>query len=198
MTRDHPRLRGGTNGKTLDGGYATGPSPPTRGNQCYDRARRVIVGTIPAYAGEPYRRAACAVLAEDHPRLRGGTKVLVCVMLCPQGPSPPARGNRQYRCDISFELGTIPAYAGEPADQRGDQGEVQDHPRLRGGTCQAVINRYARLGPSPPTRGNRRSQFFHCGFTGTIPAYAGEPTVAITRASMQGDHPRLRGGTSRR
>ena len=114
MTRDHPRLRGGTNGKTLDGGYATGPSPPTRGNQCYDRARRVIVGTIPAYAGEPYRRAACAVLAEDHPRLRGGTPASPSAVIRIRGPSPPTRGNQGFGLCDAVPAGTIPACAGEP------------------------------------------------------------------------------------
>ena len=102
--------------------------------------RVVIVGTIPAYAGEPRARMPPYQEEKDHPRLRGGTVDWSRTLRQYEGPSPPTRGNldplqRRNRGD-----GTIPAYAGEPLKSAAAFSEYGDHPRLRGGTIIRQID----------------------------------------------------------
>ena len=89
--------------------------------------------------------------------------------------SPPTRGNLERYVFTRRGVGTIPAYAGEPSDQGTALRQVQDHPRLRGGTPCSRNWGVQQTGPSPPRRGNPFQSLILSGLAGTIPAYAGEP-----------------------
>ena len=120
----YPRLRGGS----LVGGGAMpsvlGLSPPTRGIQFLNGIAPHLIGSIPAYAGDPVRRARIAVLYAA-------------------GLSPPTRGIPRQVFRARVWTRSIPAYAGDPAAGVGWALHPWVYPRLRGGSaCPA----------SPPQR----------------------------------------------
>ncbi len=51
-----------------------GPSPRGRGNPGNAIAKMTPAGTIPAWAGEPWKKCARAACYGDHPRVGGGTE----------------------------------------------------------------------------------------------------------------------------
>lgn len=54
----------------------------------------------------------------DHPRVGGGTHEGFSQLALRQGPSPRGRGNRPGSFCVQGDLGTIPAWAGEPEQGR--------------------------------------------------------------------------------
>ncbi len=193
-----------------------GPSPRGRGNQ----SRAVLIalgnGTIPAWAGEPCRHSRRSRRSRDHPRVGGGTKRGRLSNLFEadhprvgggtggqsaddgggQGPSPRGRGNRRLALPGFCVAGTIPAWAGEPSDVHLVIVICRDHPRVGGGTIRALPPIVFFPGPSPRGRGNLNITAAGQTFSGTIPAWAGEPTPRSMRWRRQGDHPRVGGGTT--
>ena len=101
VSRDHPRLHGGTRDITPANPLDKGPSPPTRGNPRHHPGKPAGQGTIPAYTGEPPSRVWKMPLSRDHPRLHGGTSQLEILAANTTGPSPPTRGNHHERGEPS-------------------------------------------------------------------------------------------------
>ena len=91
--------------------------------------------------------------------------------------------------------GTIPAYAGEPGGVQADFFEVEDDPRVRGGTGSDIQLALLCMGRSPRTRGNLLLKPQPRRPLRTIPAYAGEPWCDRVAKSDGWDDPRVRGGT---
>ncbi len=116
--RVHPRVRGGT----LQNSLCSGDSH----------------GCIPACAGEPTERALVIEAAAVHPRVRGGTDSLGTLTPDGWGASPRARGNRMPATSAPFQVGCIPACAGEPAAEVQAGPAVGVHPRVRGGTSSGA------------------------------------------------------------
>ena len=85
-----------------------------RGNLAATMAEALIVGSIPAYAGEPNPADVQQVAVEVYPRVCGGTFAPSQIGGNPRGLSPRMRGNRRRRIARAVEQGSIPAYAGEP------------------------------------------------------------------------------------
>ncbi len=131
---DHPRVGGGTLVRRSKTHFQVGPSPRGRGNRCNGPCAREKGGTIPAWAGEP--------ATDEHKTAT------------PKGPSPRGRGNRIFRHLVSLAIGTIPAWAGEPRCLHLAGQQIQDHPRVGGGTPQHQQLKLVNRGPSPRGRGN--------------------------------------------
>ena len=132
--RDHPRAGGGT-GAALQSSMANrGPSPRWRGNPLHLQSAALLVGTIPALAGEPACCRRKRFVAGDHPRAGGGTGSLLCGRETGVGPSPRWRGNLTRTAGYRTHTGTIPALAGEPARYGRQARSPWDHPRAGGGT----------------------------------------------------------------
>ena len=91
-----------------------GLSPRVRGNRERNNLVPLCGGSIPAGAGEPFRRAAYQRETRVYPRGCGGTSVTSHQILVLVGLSPRVRGN--LALDVFWELGggSIPAGAGEP------------------------------------------------------------------------------------
>ena len=132
--RDHPRVLGGTAASNFSMMPSGGPSPRARGNPPAALERHQLGGTIPACAGEPRAIRLPSPPYRDHPRVRGGTPVLLYQFNRGSGPSPRARGNLCGLSGPEYRLGTIPACAGEPPSTHGTNSPPRDHPRVRGGT----------------------------------------------------------------
>ena len=151
---DHPRVGGGTGIATTLAVFGGGPSPRGRGNRDALSLAGVHGGTIPAWAGEPVSPPRSRSLAGDHPRVGGGTNALTSLLALVNGPSPRGRGNPLELRDALQDLGTIPAWAGEPARAPRCPSGPGDHPRVGGGTMDFTISASCWNGPSPRGRGN--------------------------------------------
>ena len=110
----YPRPRGGTLGFKPLSVLEAGLSPPTRGN-LHRAAQAPGAGrSIPAHAGEPFRRRTAGASPTVYPRPRGGTQRPRGLHPRQHGLSPPTRGNRRRARGLSPCRRSIPAHAGEP------------------------------------------------------------------------------------
>ena len=128
--------------------------------------------------------------------MRGGTIVLVAMLIGLGGLSPLARGNRLVHAQGSVLQGSIPACAGEPHMTRRSAHLRRVYPRLRGGTSAKPWVCWPRSGLSPLARGNPPRTGSAWRLPGSIPACAGEPPCGIGWRQSTRVYPRLRGGTS--
>jgi len=116
--RVHPRVRGGTGSSPTVALQRSGASPRARGN--------------------PTKQSLLWRLPWVHPRVRGGTDSLGTLTPDGWGASPRARGNRMPATSAPFQVGCIPACAGEPAAEVQAGPAVGVHPRVRGGTSSGA------------------------------------------------------------
>ncbi len=154
IPRGHPRVGGGTRCPIAAMAADAGPSPRGRGNR--QPLHRTTTGyrAIPAWAGEPSRRRPARCSAGGHPRVGGGTRDLIERGHLAPGPSPRGRGNHRLRAQQRQRVGAIPAWAGEPQEDRLECDVWAGHPRVGGGTGQPWWKTRPALGPSPRGRGN--------------------------------------------
>ena len=110
----YPRVCGGTN--ALPGGAhtAVGLSPRMRGNPAPARWQVTTLGSIPAYAGEPWQAAFAPREKRVYPRVCGGTRIRHRHCRHTYGLSPRMRGNHRVSGHYASDRRSIPAYAGEP------------------------------------------------------------------------------------
>ena len=151
-------------------------------------------GTIPARAGETPVDMLNGRTSADHPRSRGGNHSVGSFTSPMAGPSPLARGKQRLKLFNASDFGTIPARAGETPYIRQLGTVLRDHPRSRGGNTGAAASFCSHCGPSPLARGKLKKQTVKLASRGTIPARAGETSLAIFSFTCSTDHPRSRGG----
>ena len=114
---------------------------------------------------------------------------------CAIGLSPPVRGNPPACPPVPPAPRSIPACAGEP-DGRGRLCPVAKvYPRLCGGTMVLEYVRLSGMGLSPPVRGNPYLIRSRLAKVRSIPACAGEPSLAARSMERARVYPRLCGGT---
>ena len=165
-----------------------GLSPRVRGNPRIEAMVPSGNRSIPACAGEPrlQRRDRRRV----YPRVCGGT------------------GRLALRAGSAVSIRSIPACAGEPGYIQRLPALWGLSPRVRGNRSPGKIRPKPSVGLSPRVRGNRwilvHLSLYRdprvCGGTGrnevSIPACAGEPTLARYRAAAKKQvYPRVCGGT---
>ena len=174
-SRVYPRVCGGTRHRGRMVGRVAGLSPRVRGN-LRERERRMLMHrSIPACAGEPYRRRRSGGHTAVYPRVCGGTGAIYTRSMCRYGLSPRVRGNRCRMPSIVTSPGSIPACAGEPAPVSMPADRAAGlSPRVRG-----------NLPPRPTILHPRRS----------IPACAGEPPRSAHTCRLAQVYPRVCGGT---
>ena len=105
-----------------------------RGNPRALAIQHPVNRSIPAYAGEPGVRGVSNWLTEVYPRVCGGTAVPSLAPQSYQGLSPRMRGNQHHQQLLGQLLGSIPAYAGEPAVIAFVSSTPAVYPRVCGGT----------------------------------------------------------------
>ena len=116
-SRVYPRVGGGALFVTLESGTERGLSPRGRGSPRRHVHGRGLRGSIPAWAGEPTRRAGTWTASRVYPRVGGGA-VHTRASPCPRrGLSPRGRGSRLVVADHSRGRRSIPAWAGEPTSR---------------------------------------------------------------------------------
>ena len=191
----YPRVCGGTWEVVPRNAHLKGLSPRMRGNPLLSRRCRNFRRSIPAYAGEPGHLCKLPPASGVYPRVCGGTRVTSVMTTGGEGLSPRMRGNPGRGPSPDGAAGSIPAYAGEPANPAASSGRHQVYPRVCGGTPEDLLALTDSRGLSPRMRGNLswRPQHFH--IVGSIPAYAGEPQRVGIRRGAARVYPRVCGGT---
>ena len=116
--RVYPRVCGGTQTLLQQRWRAEGLSPRVRGNPCSLISASIPVRSIPACAGEPWRRLRAGAVHWVYPRVCGGTRLSASRGITNPGLSPRVRGNRMPPASVSRTVGSIPACAGEPSPAR--------------------------------------------------------------------------------
>ncbi len=192
--RVDPRVRGGADRNHRDPQLVEGRSPRTRGSQRLDLRQRVVVGSIPAYAGEPDKACHKTPNVQVDPRVRGGATRGTSRSPWSRGRSPRTRGSHAKLTGAARNEGSIPAYAGEPLWSGVPTLRAQVDPRVRGGAIPLRAPSDASGGRSPRTRGSLLVVVLVCKTEGSIPAYAGEPRGMPKRALRPEVDPRVRGG----
>ena len=153
-TEVYPRVCGGTGGVIIGGWPPYGLSPRVRGNLLHGVLRDAVVRSIPACAGEPYRRRQLRRGYTVYPRVCGGTSAWSAIYLATAGLSPRVRGNQRQAARRQGRPGSIPACAGEPTIPIIGVLSAKVYPRVCGGTRAQVMIPMSLLGLSPRVRGN--------------------------------------------
>ena len=198
MDRDkkvYPRVCGGTRKEHPLCASSSGLSPRVRGNP-----RCAVCGTqpgrsIPACAGEPSNRAGGMSVQGVYPRVCEGTKSSGWIWLETSGLSPRVRGNRPVEQGVGRRAGSIPACAGEPVASDKISVGAWVYPRVCGGTWCSWPPLPSSGGLSPRVRGNLWRKPNAQPESGSIPACAGEPVLAISAIVLLTVYPRVCGGT---
>ncbi|CAH2603737.1 protein of unknown function [Rhodovastum atsumiense] len=114
--RVHPRVGGGAFMHAETKVSHAGPSPRGRGSPPVSASAAPLVGSIPAWAGEPTLRARWIRCPRVHPRVGGGAVAADAGEIPKNGPSPRGRGSRVENRADAICSGSIPAWAGEPCN----------------------------------------------------------------------------------
>ena len=132
--RVYPRLRGGSGHGEDVRMPRVGLSPPTRGIHCPLPKPPLVIGSIPAYAGDPEESEVWAGEYTVYPRLRGGSMRRRWAIMRQRGLSPPTRGIPDVHMVNVVQRRSIPAYAGDPSAHASSAIWKRVYPRLRGGS----------------------------------------------------------------
>ena len=173
----------------------SGLSPRGRGNRVTYIAPPALLGSIPAWAGEPLRSPATCRGYEVYPRVGGGTDCIAKANEIFGGLSPRGRGNRGLRPGRGLAGGSIPAWAGEPPSSNRPSSASTVYPRVGGGTRTSHRGDFKYPGLSPRGRGNPVQPAGGVSTLGSIPAWAGEPPLAYSSTHAARVYPRVGGGT---
>ena len=130
----YPRVCGGTSLSNSRATRTRGLSPRVRGNPIVDSSVFDSYRSIPACAGEPLSFADQALCDPVYPRVCGGTPFFRQGVATATGLSPRVRGNQQHGPRALLRRRSIPACAGEPADDSGNRRGQRVYPRVCGGT----------------------------------------------------------------
>ena len=241
ITGPSPRVRGSRRTCCGRSGSGAGPSPRVRGSPACAtprdpcRASRVhpracggalrprrarpvgSSGSIPARAGEPWRRRRSDETTGPSPRVRGSQTTVDVTDRWHRG-SIPARAGEPCPADgQSSRIGSIPARAGEPGRSprcvivsrgpsprvRGsrriachDPGSRRVHPRACGGACCALTQQWHRWVHPRACGGASRTSARAAGAGGPSPRVRGSPRVPVRTVRSRRVHPRACGGAS--
>ena len=195
LTRVYPRACGGTVTCPACREHDKGLSPRMRGNRAGCQAVRLILGSIPAHAGEPDSSPQTQADQRVYPRACGGTVTVRVLVSFHEGLSPRMRGNHICGRTASPGRGSIPAHAGEPWDAESRLTLHGVYPRACGGTQEGASMPRGPKGLSPRMRGNRGGLDRPILPSGSIPAHAGEPDTAVVGLAGIWVYPGACGGT---
>ena len=191
----YPRVGGGTCARCRHRTPWRGLSPRGRGNPRDRPKMRGQFGSIPAWAGEPVRDRPAVLLPWVYPRVGGGTNSDARDFMLSIGLSPRGRGNHELIRHTLRDVGSIPAWAGEPIARTAGPGPRKVYPRVGGGTLDVLDHDDVLSGLSPRGRGNLGCPPVVRFAAGSIPAWAGEPRPSRRLLDRYRVYPRVGGGT---
>ena len=170
---DHPRVCGEHRAVMDVIIKAPGSSPRMRGTPCWRLVSVLVLGIIPAYAGNTPVPARLTFSRRDHPRVCGEHQVCQAHCRSPSGSSPRMRGTLDCDWFDGDVLGIIPAYAGNTCQSPCQNTSGRDHPRVCGEHALMASKMPVNAGSSPRMRGTRGANPRRTHRMGIIPAYAG-------------------------
>ena len=129
---DHPRSRGEYILVSNIFRTAQGSSPLSRGILLHHTISQLILGIIPALAGNTKTQGNTRPPDTDHPRSRGEYVHGAFRINRTSGSSPLSRGIRVSKNTWVFNVRIIPALAGNTSNVCAIPRFVADHPRSRG------------------------------------------------------------------
>ena len=175
MRRVYPRVGGGAYPPPPSWRECPGLSPRGRGSLRDGLYRRVLDGSIPAWAGEPQGSREWPVFQKVYPRVGGGAVRRTHSQISSTGLSPRGRGSPDATPRTGRHRGSIPAWAGEPSISKPRPTAGRVYPRVGGGAASRRGHDDAGRGLSPRGRGSRDATLHAIRRAGSIPAWAGEP-----------------------
>ena len=194
----YPRVCGATLRATLHRTNSIGLSPRVRGNQCVWSSHSIVVGSIPACAGQPGRRSPTRNLREVYPRVCGATPLRYMGTDRLFGLSPRVRGNRVGGYRHQALARSIPACAGQPPSRPARPQPLSVYPRVCGATAMLHQPLLCLRGLSPRVRGNPGIPMPGLAAQRSIPACAGQPEIEVRAGDGYEVYPRVCGATAPR
>ena len=170
-----------------------GSSPLARGTRVIPESIGLVVGLIPARAGNTAGMRYATARYGAHPRSRGEHRPARHYRRRAPGSSPLARGTHTRAAARRSPLGLIPARAGNTQYRKRSYRGHGAHPRSRGEHLGIDNTEFFVEGSSPLARGTLTLTGTIKALSGLIPARAGNTvwggvTIRTIRA-----HPRSRG-----
>ena len=129
----YPRVGGGNAITPKAGEHGVGLSPRGRGKPAKGQTLPLVIGSIPAWAGETTVPFACISKNPVYPRVGGGNRPPDCRRPALAGLSPRGRGKRTAVARFCPFLRSIPAWAGETGPGKGNWNPDSVYPRVGGG-----------------------------------------------------------------
>ncbi len=168
-------------------------SPPPRGTVDPGGDGQVVLGIIPARAGNRCLGRPTQARSWDHPRVRGEHHSPDCGFFLRSGSSPHVRGAACLLQNRHEGRGIIPACAGSSRCRQTKICRFRDHPRVCGEQLALIAFHLGNQGSSPRVRGagcrGRQRELRR----GIIPARAGSSTRGASTSTRSRDHPRVCG-----
>ena len=172
-----------------------GLSPRGRGNLQLAQEGDIVERSIPAWAGQPLFEVFPFLYSEVYPRVGGATGQPKFTLILSNGLSPRGRGNPNRLPQHLGDLGSIPAWAGQPVWLSPVYVPLGVYPRVGGATPFLVRLLPFLNGLSPRGRGNHRDRGNRYHRKGSIPAWAGQPGWSPGISTATGVYPRVGGAT---
>ena len=176
----YPRECGATQPSYYMNRSHLGLSPRVRGNQLLAGLGELPKRSIPASAGQPFRKVQSTNASKVYPRECGATAELPYGLATLRGLSPRVRGNRVASFRVLSAMRSIPASAGQPPLAMVCKLPKTVYPRECGATDYLVFQTRTWRGLSPRVRGNPRLNTVAVQFNRSIPASAGQPRPSST------------------
>ena len=115
-----------------------------------------------------------------------------------RGLSPRGRGNQHKMAPLPLQVGSIPAWAGQPLSTQWHGSPVRVYPRVGGATTASYGSLTSGDGLSPRGRGNRGAPVGAVDRLRSIPAWAGQPARWRCGGALLRVYPRVGGATAGR
>ena len=171
--RDHPRVCGEHDCSRRRRKAPPGSSPRVRGTQVPPELFEISPGIIPACAGNTRTPTGMWTKRRDHPRVCGEHSRKPLMIDAPAGSSPRVRGTQWDSNRRKYDIGIIPACAGNTRASVSASSNVWDHPRVCGEHRDGVLDSFSVGGSSPRVRGTQALYVVGQKRFGIIPACAG-------------------------
>ena len=191
----YPRVGGATKALRETKKAPMGLSPRGRGNQGVAGDEESAHGSIPAWAGQPGWEYVVHVPGEVYPRVGGATIVHPASWRTVVGLSPRGRGNLTRSLKAVTTSRSIPAWAGQPFTAERINDTIRVYPRVGGATTPTNPLGGTVLGLSPRGRGNPGHVQHNQATGGSIPAWAGQPSLLMGICPILKVYPRVGGAT---
>ena len=153
-------------------------------------------GSIPACAGEAYRRRRWRRPGSVYPRVCGGSRPGDAASTDTPGLSPRVRGKPNDGTLNRPSQRSIPACAGEAPGRRCGQMAIRVYPRVCGGSLQRSSLSGSVIGLSPRVRGKPLARPQKKHRVRSIPACAGEAWRYRGNSRQTRVYPRVCGGSA--